>query len=150
DRRSGFVFSEIGVDMVASLDFQAPGSLTLGNLNHCLQLGSWGGLCDCSRTAVKRKIPDLVVQPHEYNNTLSLKQLSGVNPVRLLAERTEAAGQIVRQRCGVIEGARMQPHALGAGGPGLLRRDREEVLAQPAPLELGQQAEVCDLDRAVT
>src|ERR687892_625605 len=61
----------------------------------------------------------------------------------------EPAGEIVRQRGGMIERAGMQPDARGAGLPGALRRFGQEVAAEPASGELRQQAEVRDLDAAI-
>src|SRR5262245_7254325 len=65
-----------------------------------------------------------------------------VYPVDLGPDGAKAPREVVRKRRRVVEGARVEPHARRTAAPGRLHRDRQEVLAQPSPQELGQQAEV--------
>src|SRR5260221_3939332 len=75
--------------------------------------------------------------------------LGDIGLVHLLFVRPEAALAVVWQSRGIIERAGVQPDAVRLQRPGRLHRPRQQVLAQPAAEELGKQAEVRDLDRAV-
>src|SRR5260221_7315894 len=75
--------------------------------------------------------------------------LGDIGLVHLLFVRPKAALAVVWQSRGIIERAGVQPDSVRLERPGRLHRPRQQVLAQPAAEELGKQAEVRDLERAV-